>query len=141
MDMRATPRRAALPAGARAHPLVLPEPLLDAWLDLMPPRQAATTRAVHDAVMAAAPLLVPSLKWGNLLYLNNGRPFLSLTPHRLSTQLQLVHAAAGPRRAPARVLRGPDPRTLRFRHSQRIEHAALVDVLRNVLRPFVSPRA
>lgn len=137
MDMRATPRRATLPAGARAHPLVLPEPLLDAWFELMPVRQAATTRAVHAAVMAAAPLLVPSLKWGNLVYLNNGRPFLSLTPHRTSTQLQLVHAAAGPRRVPTRVLRGPDPRTLRFRHSQAIDPAMLVEALRAVLRQFI----
>lgn len=137
MDMRATPRRATLPAGARAHPLVLPDQLLDTWFELMPERQAATTRAVHAAVMAASPLLVPSLKWGNLVYLNNGRPFLSLTPHRSATQLQLVHAAAGPRRAPKRILRGPDPRTLRFRHSQPIEHLMLVEALRAVLRQFI----
>lgn len=141
MDMRVTPRRSALPAGARAHPLVLPDQLLDTWFELMPARQATTTRAVHEAVSAAAPLLVPSLKWGNLVYLNNGRPFLSLTPHRASTQLQLVHAAGGPRRPPARVQRGPDPRTLRFRHSQVIDHAMLVEVLRQVLRPFLASRA
>lgn len=137
MDMRATPRRATLPAGARAHPLVLPEPLLDTWFELLPARQAATTRAVHAAVMAAVPLLVSSLKWGNLVYLHNGRPLLSLTPHRQATQLQLVQAAVGARRVPARVLRGPDPRTLRFRHSQPIDHDMLVEALRAVLRQFM----
>lgn len=137
MDMRASPRRATLPAGARAHPLVLPERLLDTWFELLPQRQAVTTRAVHAAVMDAVPLLVSSLKWGNLVYLYNGRPLLSLTPHRLATQLQLVQAAAGPRRVPTRVLRGPDPRMLRFRHSQAIDHDMLVEALRAVLRQFM----
>lgn len=138
MDMRALPRRsAANSAAARAHPLVLPGKLFESWLELMPTRQATTMLALHRLVLSAMPDLVPSIKWGNLVYLFNGRVVLSLTPHRRATHLALVQLP-GMRRPPPRPHGGPDPRVLRFRHGHQIEpDNALRDALRATLAPLL----
>lgn len=140
MDMRVTPRRAAAAsAAARAHPLVLPDRLFDSWLELMPPRQAATLLGLHRLVLGAGPGLVPSIKWGNLVYLYNGRALLSLTPYRQATHLALVQTPGLRRSAqPPRPLRGPDPRVLRFRHGSVTDgDPVLLDALRRTLVPLM----
>ncbi|MBP6901385.1 MAG: DUF1801 domain-containing protein [Burkholderiaceae bacterium] len=138
MDMRVTPRRAAaVSAAARAHPLVLPDRLFESWLEMMPPRQAATLLGLHRLVLSAGPGLVPSIKWGNLVYLYNGRALLSLTPYRQATHLALVQVP-GPRRPPPRPVRGPDPRVLRFRHGSVADgDPVLLDALRRSLVPLM----
>lgn len=126
MDMPVNPSRPALSRGRTA---VKPEWLIEAWMDLLPPQQAAVVRQVHHAVMAASSAIAPSVKWGNLLYTRHGRVLAQLTPHRHAVHLQL----AQPRRpgrgasgvAGVGLGRGADAGALRIRLSQDIDGDAI----------------
>jgi Domain of unknown function (DU1801) len=131
MDMPVYSSRTPAPRG---RSLLRPEWLIDAWMELMPPRQAETLRTLHQAVLAASPALMPCIKWGNVVYLRDGRPIAQLTPHRLAAHLQLLQ----PRRVRRTHHRGPGAGCLRFRHSQPIDAhevtSQVVGVLRSLMR-------
>jgi antitoxin (DNA-binding transcriptional repressor) of toxin-antitoxin stability system len=127
MDMPVNPGRQGL--AARWRTAVRPEWLIEAWLDLLPERQASTMRAVHQAVLAASPALVPCVKWGNLVYLRAGRTVAQLTPHRQAALLQL--AQVGP---PRRRQSGPAAGQLRFRHSESVDATSVTHEVVGLLR-------
>ena len=132
MDMTAHSPRALAP---RSRIAARPEWLIDAWLDLLPPRQAATLSILHRAVLAASPSLVPSVKWGNLVYLRDGRPIAQLTPHKRAAHLQLVQPRPSRRRRPGAPPRlGAEPGLLRFRHGEEIDPEAVTWQVIGVLR-------
>jgi len=132
MDMSASSPRPPSPRGRTA---ARPEWLIDAWLELLPPRQAGTLSVLHRAVLAASPSLMPSIKWGNVIYLREGRPVAQLTPHKRSAHLQLTLPRPARRRRPGAPMRlGPEPGLLRFRHGQEIDAEAVTWQVVGVLR-------
>lgn len=122
MDMPTSPARLA--DVSRAPNALRPEWLVRCWLELMPPRQAKTMAALHAAVLAAVPGLVPAVKWGNLAYLRYGRVFATLTPHRQAVVLQLVQ-----QRLPRPWERVAATPCWRFRLGAEVDEAALAETL------------
>ena len=133
MDMPVHPPRGA--GTLRWRTVVRPEWLIEAWLEMLPPRQAETMRALHQAVLAASPALLPGVKWGNLVYLREGRPLALLTPYRTAVHLQLAQPRHV-RRRPHRL--GPGAGTQRFRLGQPVDLETVtwqvVQALRSQLR-------
>lgn len=107
----------------RWRTVVRPEWLIDAWLDLLPAHQVRLMRPLHEAVLAASTSLVPCVKWGNLVYVREGRAVAQLTPHRHAVHLQLPQARRS--RSPRGPVRGPGPGTLRFRLSEDVDFAEI----------------
>jgi hypothetical protein len=97
--------------------LAQPGVLFDTWLEMLPPAQAASVRALHALVMAAEPRLKPDVKWGNIVYLLDRRALLALTPHKRTVQLQVFAAAALARRFPSLLDSGTGVPQVHFRHS------------------------
>lgn len=132
MDMTVNTPRALSPRGRVA---TRPEWLIDAWLELLPPRQAATVSILHRAVLAASPSLVPSVKWGNLVYLRDGRSVAQLTPHRRAAHLQLAQPRLSRRHRPGGPPRmGPEQGLLRFRHGDEVDPETVTWHVVGVLR-------
>lgn len=118
----------------RWRTVVRPEWLIDAWMELLPVRQAETLRLLHHAVLAASPALVPGVKWGNLVYQRDGRPLALLTPHRTAVHLQL----ALPRYARQRPSkRGPGAGTQRFPLGRPIDVEAVTWQVVSAMRSFM----
>jgi hypothetical protein len=127
MDMPTRPERLA--DASRTPNALRPEWMVRSWLELMPPRQAQSLGALHAAVMAALPALVPGVKWGNLVYLRQGRLFVTLTPHRQATALALVQ-----QRVARPWERAAGVPAWRFRHGQPIDAEAVAETLRRADR-------
>jgi hypothetical protein len=104
--------------------------VINAWLELLPPRQAGPLSVLHRAVLAASPVLLPCVRWGNLVYLREGRAVAQLTPCRRATQLHLVQWRT--RQRPARY--GPAENMRRFLHSQEIDAVAVTRLVVEALR-------
>jgi antitoxin (DNA-binding transcriptional repressor) of toxin-antitoxin stability system len=127
MDTRARPPRGIVPPRGRV--LLKPEWLIDAWLDLLPPRQATGLRTLHQAVLAASPSLLPAVRWGNLVYLREGRPVAQLTPYREAVHLHLTLLRPTRQHRP-----GPGAGTQRFRHGRPIDSDTVTWQVMGLLR-------
>lgn len=65
--------------------------LVEAWLDFQPEAQREVAGALRQAVRAAAPELTESLRWGQLVFLNEAGPLLAIAPHRTHVNLQVFN--------------------------------------------------
>lgn len=100
--------------------------LVDNWFDMLPPQQQPTVRALHRAVLDAAPQLQPSVKWGNLAYLEGSAQLLSISTHRTHVQLQAARvlsqfSAPGEPETDAPAQEHPLARPLKCRYSQPVD--------------------
>lgn len=127
MDMSASTGRML---SARGRAALQAEWLIQAWLDLLPARQAGPLSVLHRAVLAASPVLSPCVRWGNLVYLRDGRAVAQLTPCRRATQLHLVQLRT--RLRPVRG--GTAENTHRFPHSQELDAGAVTQLVVDTLR-------
>lgn len=106
--------------------------LVDNWFDMLPPHQQATVRALHGAVLDAAPQLVPSVKWGNLAYLDGPAQLLSISTHKTHAQLQAarVLCAMLPPHGPGdEAADHPLARPLKCRYSQGVDEGQVARVV------------
>ncbi len=106
--------------------------LVDNWFDMLPPHQQATVRALHGAVLDAAPQLVPSVKWGNLAYLDGAAQILSISTHKTHAQLQAarVLSAMLPPHGPGdEAAEHPLARPLKCRYSQGVDEGQVARVV------------
>jgi hypothetical protein len=107
--------------------------LVDNWFDMLPPHQQATVRALHGTVLDAAPQLVPSVKWGNLAYLDGAAQILSISTHKTHAQLQAarVLCAMLPPHGPGEeAAEHPLARPLKCRYSQQVDEGQVARVVR-----------
>ncbi|MDZ5460417.1 DUF1801 domain-containing protein [Azohydromonas lata] len=107
--------------------------LVDNWFDMLPPHQQATVRALHGAVLDAAPQLIPSVKWGNLAYLDGAAQILSISTHKTHAQLQAarVLSAMLPPHGPGdEAAEHPLARPLKCRYSQSVDEGQVARVVR-----------
>jgi hypothetical protein len=98
-----------------------PDALVQAWFDLLPAPQAATARALLDAVMAAQPHLLPVVKWGNLVLLHAGQQSLAIAPYRKHAHLQIFNSEGIDREFPNLGGSGRGLRHLRQRLNEPVD--------------------
>ena len=110
-----------------------PAAVVEAWLELMRPAQAAAVRTVMKAVAQAHPGLSVAVKWGSLMVLLGDQPQLSITPFNKFVHLQLLHGAVLMRRFPMLAGQGPGARLYRMRISEPIDEALVTEMTRALL--------
>jgi len=95
--------------------------LVQAWLDTLRPEQQQTAMALNEAVLVAEPDLARTIKWGNLVFVHQGRNAMALTMHKAHANLQLFNGAALASAFPSLEGSGKDLRHLKFRYAQPID--------------------
>lgn len=97
--------------------------LLDAWFDLLPADARALARTLQHLVLAADPGLEMRLKWGNLLWVHEGRHALALAVHKTHINLQVFNGHALLAQFPMLDGNGKGLRSLKCRLSQAPDEA------------------
>jgi hypothetical protein len=107
-----------------------PSALVDMCLELMPPRRAATTRALQMVIEGAEPELVTSVRWGHLIFTIAGQTPIAVAPFKPNTHLLIFNGAVISRRFPMLVGSGPGMRHLCFRHGDAIDTELVAAIAR-----------
>ena len=102
--------------------------LVETWFDMLPAQQRSLARELQAAVLAAAPQLGSTVKWGNLLFMQRGTNALAIAPHRSHINLQFFDGVALTERFPQLEGAGVRVRHLRLNYGEPID-AALVRAL------------
>jgi hypothetical protein len=110
-----------------------PSAIVEAWFDLMPPAQAANCRALMQAVSAASSELAPVVKWGQLIFLNNGHHAFAVAPFRRHVHFQVFNGSAVAHRFPMLRGSGPGLRHLRWRHGEPVDGELVTVIARAAL--------
>jgi len=114
-------------------PLVTPA-VVEAWFDTLRPQQQPVTQALRRALLDAAPVLMPVVKWGNLVFMLRGRHVLAIVAHREHARLQIFNGAALVDRHPALEGAGRDVRHVRFGYAGAIDEALVRALARDAVQ-------
>ncbi|MCK6423874.1 MAG: DUF1801 domain-containing protein [Burkholderiaceae bacterium] len=120
--------------------LVRPSALVATYFDTLAPNQVATARALQQAVLAAAPQLEQSVKWGNLTFVSEGRNLLAIVTHKAHAHLQVFNGALLGAEFPELEGVGKGIRHLKQRYSQPVDAALVQDLVRAAVAVGVSRR-
>ncbi|TMH12735.1 MAG: DUF1801 domain-containing protein [Betaproteobacteria bacterium] len=96
-------------------------PLVDAWFDMLRPEQQDLARTLREIIVAAAPTLAMSIKWGNLMFTREGTHALAIVMHKDHGNLQVFNGALLIDRFPELEGTGKSLRHLRFRFRQPVD--------------------
>lgn len=106
-----------------------PAALVNAWFDLLPPGQLATTRALYTLVTATAPQWGQAVKWGHLVFTAGGLHALAIAPHNASLHLQVFRGAELSHRFPALEGHSRGLRQLRMRYGQPLDEELVTELV------------
>jgi hypothetical protein len=112
--------------------LVRPAALINAHFDLLSPPQRELAQQLQQAVQRAAPSLQPVLKWGNLVFMHQGRHAIAIVVQPNHVRLQLFNGAAlaGQFTALEGGGRGASgARYVRFRYGQPVDTALVASLV------------
>ena len=109
--------------------IVRPAALVQAWLDTLRPDQQQTALALSDAVLAAEPALLRSIKWGNLVFMHQGVHAVAVVIHKDHANLQVFNGAVLAAGFPALEGTGKGVRHLKVRYSQPPDAALVTAVV------------
>jgi uncharacterized protein YdhG (YjbR/CyaY superfamily) len=101
--------------------LVRPAALVANYFDTLVPAQAATAAAIQQAVLAAAPGLEQTVRWGNLMFLHRGTSLIALVLHKGQAHLQVFNGAGLTERFPQLEGVGRGMRFLKFRYRMPVD--------------------
>jgi hypothetical protein len=99
--------------------------LVEAWFDMLPAAQRPLARELQAAILATAPQLACTVKWGNLLFMQRGSNAVAIAPHRAHIHLQFFDGLALAERFPQLEGAGSRVRHLRCAYGEPLD-AALV---------------
>ena len=115
--------------------------LIETWFDTLRPDQRDLARLLRERVMAAAPELVTSVKWGNLMFTHEGTHAVAIVMHKDHGNLQVFNGAAMVDRFPELEGTGRGMRHLRFRYRQPVDEELIRDVVQACVQLMdLSPR-
>lgn len=103
------------------RPATRSKALISAWFDFQPAAARAVAEQLQQAVRAAAPELVESVKWGNLVYLLDGTVVLAIAPFKAHVNLQVFNGAQLPPGTVSLEGSGRGPRHLRCKLNQPVD--------------------
>lgn len=115
--------------------------LIETWFDNLRPEHRELARHLRDLVVAAAPELVASVKWGNLMFTYEGIHAVAIVMHKDHANLQVFNGAALTDRFPELEGGGKDVRHLRMRYRLPVDEELVRQVVRACVEQMVlSPR-
>ena len=65
--------------------------LINAFYDSLRPEQRDTAQAMHRAILAAAPHLLPEVKWGILCFMNEHENVMAIVLYKMNAHLQIFN--------------------------------------------------
>jgi hypothetical protein len=98
-----------------------PQALISAWYDFQLPAVRVVADMLQRAVRSAAPDLVETVKWGNLVFQLERTAVLAIAPHKAHVSLQVFNGAQLPPSLGALDGAGRGLRSLRCRLHQSID--------------------
>lgn len=120
--------------------LVRPSALVATYFDTLAPNQVPTARALQQAVLAAAPQLEQTVKWGNLTFVSEGRNLLAIVTHKAHAHLQVFNGAMLGAEFPELEGVGKGIRHMKQRYSQPVDDALVQDIVRAAVMVGISRR-
>ncbi len=121
--------------------ILRPAALIETWFDTLRPEQKDLARRLRELVVAAAPELASSVKWGNLMFTYEGTHAVAIVMHKDHANLQVFNGAALIDRFPELEGSGRGVRHLRFRYRFPVDEELLREVVRACVELMeVSPR-
>jgi hypothetical protein len=111
--------------------LGLSSALIATYFDTLPPAQADTARALQRAVLAAAPDLSQVVKWGNLIFMREGRNLLAIAAHKAHVNLQFFNGAELAAQFPQLEGVGKGMRQIKQRQGQAIDEELITHLVQS----------
>lgn len=109
--------------------LVRPAALVANFFDTLTPAQAATAAAIQQAVLAGAPGLEQTVRWGNLMFLHRGSSLIGLVLHKGQAHLQVFNGIGLTDRFPQLEGVGRGMRFLKYRYGTTVDAALIREVV------------
>lgn len=113
--------------------ILRPAALIETWFDNLRPEQHDLARILRPLVQAAAPELVPSVKWGNLMFTYAGTHAVAIVMHKDHANLQIFNGASLAERFPELEGTGRGMRHVRFRYRYPVDE----DLVRELVQACV----
>ena len=110
--------------------ILRPAALIETWFDTLRPEQHDLARILRALVQDAAPELVASVKWGNLMFTLDGTHAVAIVMHKDHANLQIFNGAALAERFPELEGGGKGVRHLRFRYRYPVDEELVREVVR-----------
>jgi len=121
--------------------ILRPAALIETWFDNLRPEQKDMARRLRELVSAAAPELMSSVKWGNLMFTHEGTHAVAIVMHKDHANLQIFNGAALADRYPELEGSGKGVRHLRFRYRYPVDEELVREVVRACVELMeVAPR-
>lgn len=95
--------------------------LINAFYDSVRPEQRETGQAIQKAILATAPQLRPEVKWGNLVFTNDGDNLLALVLFKANAHLQVFNGVLLLGDFPELQGAGKGMRHVKFRYRQPVD--------------------
>ncbi|WP_169452434.1 DUF1801 domain-containing protein [Caldimonas manganoxidans] len=112
---------------------VRPNALVAAYFDTLTPEQRETAQALQRAVLEAAPALLQSVKWGNLVFMTGRDNLMAIVAHKSHVNLQFFNGAALAAQFPKLEGTGKSLRHLKCRLRQPVDTALVQALVRAAL--------
>jgi hypothetical protein len=110
--------------------ILRPAALIETWFDTLRPEQKDMARRLRELVVAAAPELASSVKWGNLMFTHEGTHAVAIVMHKDHANLQIFNGASLADRYPELEGSGKGVRHLRFRYRYPVDEELVHEVVR-----------
>jgi hypothetical protein len=121
--------------------ILRPAALIETWFDTLRPEQKDMARRLRELVVAAAPELASSVKWGNLMFTYEGTHAVAIVMHKDHANLQIFNGASLVDRYPELEGGGKGVRHLRFRYRYPVDEELVREVVRACVEMMeVAPR-
>jgi uncharacterized protein YdhG (YjbR/CyaY superfamily) len=95
--------------------------LINAFYDSVRPEQRDTAQIIQKAILAVAPHLRPEVKWGNLVFSNDGDNLLALVLFKANAHLQVFNGVQLLSDFPELQGAGKGMRHVKFRYRQPVD--------------------
>ncbi|MEY4429715.1 MAG: hypothetical protein RLZZ182_2404 [Pseudomonadota bacterium] len=102
--------------------------LINAFYDSVRPEQRETAQAIQRAVLSVAPQLRPEVKWGNLVFTNDGDNVLAIVMYKLNAHLQVFNGVQLLSDFPELQGAGKGMRHVKFRYRQPIDEKLVCEL-------------
>ena len=102
--------------------------LINAFYDSVRPEQRETAQAIQRAVLSVAPQLRPEVKWGNLVFTNDGDNVLAIVMFKLNAHLQVFNGVQLLSDFPELQGAGKGMRHVKFRYRQPIDEKLVCEL-------------
>jgi uncharacterized protein YdhG (YjbR/CyaY superfamily) len=99
--------------------------LINAFYDSVRPEQRDTAQIIQKAIQAVAPQLRPEVKWGNLVFSNDGDNLLALVLFKANAHLQVFNGVHLLSDFPELQGAGKGMRHVKFRYRQPVDETLI----------------